>query len=424
MPNDNVGSHKDEFIELGSSGLRRSGGTITEEFLANLQGVKGFKVYREMRDNDPVIGAMLYAIDKVITRLEWHVEGEDERTATFVQECLDDMSDSWDATLQNILSMLVYGWSFHEIVYKIRGGLTDDPRTNSRFKDHRIGWRKWPVRAQETLQEWMIDDRGGIQGMVQIDPSGGGLHRIPIEKALLFRTTTNRNNPEGYSLLRNAYRPWFYKRRIEEIEAVGIERDLAGLPMAFVPPEYLMNTANPAQKAVLQAITDIVQNVKRNEQEGIVFPAAYDDQGNRVFDLQLLSASGGRQFDTGAVIQRYDQRIAMSLLSDFLLLGSDRVGSFALGTAKIDLWTLAVDSIAKTIAEVVNQYAIPRLLTLNAMRTDKLPYLTYGQVSSVELSDVADYVSKLVGVGAIMPDPQLEEHLRQLGDLPDSQPLV
>jgi len=424
MPESNAGSHRDEFIELGSSGLRRSGGTITEEFLANLQGVKGFKVYREMRDNDPVIGAMLYAIDKVITRLEWHVEGEDERTATFVQECLDDMSDSWDATLQNILSMLVYGWSFHEIVYKIRGGLTDDPRTNSRFKDHRIGWRKWPVRAQETLQEWMIDDRGGIQGMVQIDPSGGGLHRIPIEKALLFRTTTNRNNPEGYSLLRNAYRPWFYKRRIEEIEAVGIERDLAGLPMAFVPPEYLMNTANPAQKAVLQAITDIVQNVKRNEQEGIVFPAAYDEQGNRVFDLQLLSASGGRQFDTGAVIQRYDQRIAMSLLSDFLLLGSDRVGSFALGTAKIDLWTLAVDSIAKTIAEVVNQYAIPRLLTLNAMRTDKLPYLTYGQVSSVELSDVADYVSKLVGVGAIMPDPQLEEHLRQLGDLPDSQPLV
>lgn len=424
MPENEVGSHRDEFIELGSSGLRRSGGTITEEFLANLQGVKGFKVYREMRDNDPVIGAMLYAIDKVITRLEWHVEGDDERTATFVQECLDDMSDSWDATLQNILSMLVYGWSFHEVVYKIRGGLTNDPRTNSRFKDHRIGWRKWPVRAQETLQEWMIDDRGGIQGMVQIDPSGGGLHRIPIEKALLFRTTTNRNNPEGYSLLRNAYRPWFYKRRIEEIEAVGIERDLAGLPMAFVPPEYLMNTASPAQKAVLQAITDIVQNVKRNEQEGIVFPAAYDEQGNRIFDLQLLSASGGRQFDTGAVIQRYDQRIAMSLLSDFLLLGSDRVGSFALGTAKIDLWTLAVDSIAKTIAEVVNQYAIPRLLTLNAMRTDRLPYLTYGQVSSVELTEVADYVSKLVGVGAIMPDPSLEEHLRQLGDLPDSQPLV
>lgn len=412
-----------DFREIGTSGLRRSGGYINEEFLANLQGVKGFKIYREMRDNDPVIGAMLYAIDKVITRLEWHIEGDDERTAQFVQECLDDMSDSWDATLQNVLSMLVYGWSFHEIVYKIRRGTTGDPKTTSRYKDNRIGWRKWPVRAQETLQEWMLDERGGIQGMIQMDPSGGGLARIPIDKALLFRTTTNRNNPEGYSLLRNAYRPWFYKRRIEEIEAIGIERDLAGLPMAYVPPEYLSSTATPAQKAVLESITAIVQGVKRNEQEGIVFPAAYDEQGNRIFDLTLLSASGGRQFDTGAVIQRYDQRIAMSLLSDFLLLGSDRVGSFALGSAKVDLWTLAVDSIAKSIAEVVNQHAIPRLLRLNAMRTDKMPYLTYGQVSSVELTDVADYVSKLANAGVLLPDTDLETHLRMLADLPERDAL-
>jgi hypothetical protein len=414
-----------DFGEIGSSGLRRSGGFINEEFLPQLQGVKGFKVYREMRDNDPVVGAMLYAIDKVITRLEWRVEGDDERTSVFVEECLNDMSDSWDATLQNILSMLVYGWSFHEIVYKIRRGPTGDARTHSRYSDNRIGWRKWPVRAQETLDEWMLDDKGGIRGMEQMDPSTGsqGLVRIPIQKALLFRTTTNRNNPEGYSLLRNAYRPWFYKRRIEEIEAIGIERDLAGLPMAYVPPEFLSTTASPQQKQVLQAITQIVQNVKRNEQEGIVFPSAYDEAGNRIFDLHLLSASGARQFDTGAVIQRYDHRIAMSLLSDFLLLGSDRVGSFALGTAKVDLWTLAVDSIAKSIAEVVNQHAIPRLLKLNAMRTDKLPTLTYGQVSSVELGDVADFVSKLANAGVILPDTDLEAHLRALADLPDREPL-
>lgn len=415
-----------DFGEIGTSGLRRSGGYINEEFLAQLQGVKGFKVYREMRDNDPVVGAMLYAIDKVVTRLEWRVDGEDERTAVFVDECLRDMSDSWDATLQNILSMLVYGWSFHEIVYKIRRGPTGDARTHSRYSDNRIGWRKWPVRAQETLDEWMLDDRGGIRGMEQMDPSTGaqGLVRIPIEKALLFRTSTNRNNPEGYSLLRNAYRPWFYKRRIEEIEAIGIERDLAGLPMAYVPPEFLSTTASPQQKAVLQAITQIVQNVKRNEQEGIVFPSAYDEAGNRIFDLHLLSASGARQFDTGAVIQRYDHRIAMSLLSDFLLLGSDRVGSFALGTAKVDLWTLAVDSIAKSIAEVVNQHAIPRLLKLNAMRTDNLPTLTYGQVSSVELGEVADFVSKLSNSGVILPDQELESHLRALADLPDRDPLA
>lgn len=408
-----------EFMELGSTGLRRSGGNITEEFIPTLQGLRGAKTYREMADNDPVVGAMLYAIDKTVTRLDWHVDGEDRRLVDFVDSCLNDMSDSWDATLGNILSMLVYGWSFHEIVYKQRKG--DQASVPSKHNDYRIGWRKWPVRAQETLSSWILDQRGGIQGMVQSDPTMGTLARIPMEKALLFRTTTNRNNPEGRSILRSAYRPWFYKRRIEEIEAIGIERDLAGLPMAYVPPEFLLPTATSNQKAVLASIVDIVQNVKRNEQEGIVFPAAYDESGNRVFDLQLLSASGGRQFNTDGVIQRYDQRIAMTLLADFLLLGSNQVGSFALGQTKMDLFIMAVDSIAKSIAEVVNTYAIPRLMRLNGMRTDRSPYLTYGQVASVDLGVLGEYVDKMIASGLIVPDEPLERYMRSMADLPEKE---
>jgi hypothetical protein len=64
---------------------------------------------------------------------------------------------------------------------------------------------------------------------------------IPIEKMLLFRTTVQRNNPEGRSMLRTAYRPWRNKKRIEEIEGVGIERDLAGLPMARIPGKFFSN---------------------------------------------------------------------------------------------------------------------------------------------------------------------------------------
>ena len=212
-----------------------------------------------------------------------------------------------------------------------------------------------PIRAQETLFRWEIDLDGGIQAMVQVDPSTGGIHTIPIDKALLFRTVTTKNNPEGRSILRNAYRPWFFKRRIEEIEAIGIERDLAGLPVAYLPPEYLSSSASAEQQAVLASIQSIVTSIKRNEQEGIVMPAMYDDAGHKMFDLQLLSSGGSRQFDTDKIINRYDQRMSMSILSDFILLGSDRVGSYALGASKMDLWSMAVDSIAKNIAEVMNR---------------------------------------------------------------------
>jgi len=418
--------------ELGTSGLKRTSGFVYDEFLTRLRGIQGVRTYREMSDNDPVIGAVLYAIEKVITRLEWRVDpyrdntpdGEpdtnDVETAEFIESCLNDMSDSWDSTLSQILSMCIYGWSFHEIVYKRRiDPEQKDPSKRSKYTDGKIGWRKWAIRGQETLYLWTFDKDGGIQGMQQVDQySGHGNVEIPIEKALLFRTTAAKNNPEGRSLLRNAFRPWWYKRRIEEIEAIGIERDLAGLPIASVPPEYLSSTATAEQKQVLAAIQQMVTSIKRNENEGIVFPMVYDESGHKLFDLTLLSSGGSRQFDTDKIISRMDARIAMSVLSDFILLGQDRVGSFALGATKMDLWSMSVDSIAKTIADTVNQHAIPRLLRLNGMDASRPPVLQYSEVAHVDLAEIADFVAKMTTAGVLAPDPALEDHLREVAGLP------
>ena len=420
-----------DLTELGSTGLRRSSGYVYEEFLTQLRGRLGAKTYREMADNDPVIGSFLYAIEKIITRLEWRVDPysepgstgdpdeNDREVALFVDECLNDMSESWDSTLAAILSFIVFGWSWHEIVYKMRGGPdAKDPKRRSKFSDGKVGWRKWPIRAQETWMKWEFDEDGGIQAYTQYDPSGGGMHTIPIDKSLLFRTTTQKNNPEGRSLLRNAYRSWYFKRRIEEIEAIGIERDLAGLPVAHVPPEYLSATATPEQASVLNAVKEIVTSIKRNENEGVIFPVVYDESGHEMFKLSLLSSGGSRQFDTDKIITRYDNRIATSVVSDFILLGQDRVGSFALGASKMDLWTMAVDSLCKTIADTVNSHAIPRLLRLNGMDTARCPQVAYSEVAHVDLTEIADFVSKMTQAGVLVPDPGLEDHMRDLAGLP------
>ena len=95
---------------------------------------------------------------------------------------------------------------------------------------------------------------------------------IPIEKALLFRTTSKLNNPKGRSCLRSAYTSWYYQKRITTIEAIGIERDLAGLPVAFVPPQLLSDNATAQESAALNEIKKIVRNIRRDEQAGLVFP--------------------------------------------------------------------------------------------------------------------------------------------------------
>jgi hypothetical protein len=221
--------------------------------------------------------------------------------------------------------------------------------------------------------------------MNQIDPwTGKGMVEIPIEKSLLFRTTAQKGNPEGRSLLRNAYRPWWYKRRIEEIEAIGIERDLAGLPVANVPPEYLSIHATAEQQSVLAAIQQIVTSIKRNEQEGVIFPSVYDENGHKTFDLTLMSSGGARQFDTDKVISRYDQRIAMSVLSDFILLGHDNVGSFALGASRL-----------QTIIRIVIPASFSGIISA--------ALLGFGRVIGVDYCLVIPDESKSLRAGAVKP---------------------
>ena len=417
-----------DFMEVGSSGLHQSGGEIRQDFLRQLQGRQAFANYREMADNDPVIGAMLHSIEMLIRGTDWSVEpvdNNDERAiaeAEFISECLSDMSVSWVDTLAAIMSFLVYGYSLHEIVYKRRQGFTNDARTRSRYSDGRVGWRKMAGRSQETIERWELDSAGGIQGAYQLDPNSAkrGATFLPIEKCLLFRTTSKLNNPQGRSILRNAFVPWFYKRRIQEIEAIGIERDLAGMPVALVPPQLLSNAATAEERAALDAIKQIVRNIKRDEQEGVVFPLAYDPEtGQQAYDLKLLSTAGSRQFDTDAIIGRYDQRIAMTVLADFLLLGHEKVGTQALSVSKVDLFVRSLDAYLSEIAEVFNSHAIPRLLRLNGVDEALSPTLTYSTPKSVDLGAIGTFITQMAQAGApLFPDETLEGHLRSIAGLP------
>ena len=297
--------------ELGKTGLNRWGGNVSEEFLTELRGAKGVKVYREMADNDDIVGAVLFAIKMLIRQAEWSVHPAgttrgDKKAAEFVESCLDDMSMTWTDTISEILSFLTYGWSVHEIVYKRRMGRKRDPKLESKFDDGLIGWQKLPVRAQESLYEWEFDDHDNLTAFKQMPAPDYKIIRIPAEKILHFRTESHKNNPEGRSILRNAYRSWFFKKKIQEIEGIGIERDLAGFPVLCAPEG--MNIWEDT--ATMTMCNEFVSNIRRDAMEGFTLPAGWD--------LKLLSAGngGGRQFDTNTIIQRYDRGIAQTVLAD------------------------------------------------------------------------------------------------------------
>ena len=416
------------FRESGSTGLRRSIGYVLEEFLPQLQGYRAIQTYREMRDNDPVVGAILFAVDKLVRQVKWRVQPasaslEDIRAAKFVESCMMDMSTSWEDLISEILSMLTYGFSYHEIVYKRRGGQdAPDSTSRSKYDDGLIGWRKIPIRAQDTRQEWHFDENGGIKAMVQSSPPDFSLRVIPIEKALLFRTTSDKNNPEGRSILRNAYRPWYYKKRIEEIEAIGIERDLAGFPVMYVDPEIMRTDATATQQAIFGDYKEAIINIRRDQQEGMILPAIYDDKNNLMYRLELISAGGSRQFDTNTIITRYDQRIATSVLADFILLGQAANGSYALSSDKTNLFALSLRCWLEIIRSAFNEHAILRLFQVNGFDTKNLPTMEFGDIETPPLGELGNYIQVLAGAGVpLFPDDNLENYLRGLASLPEKR---
>lgn len=395
---------------LGTTGLVQRGGIVQEEWLPELTGVRGRRVLRQMTDSDPLIAGILLAIELLIRQVDWTVvpasdDPNDMAASDFVCECWCALQPSWTATLPEMLSFLPWGWALLELVYAPR-------------PDGRTGWESWSIRAQDTLFRWVFDANGRVQAMVQIDPATYTERTVPLEKAIHLTTTSRKGNPEGRTLLRGAYRPWYFKTRIENIEGVGIERDLAGLPVAWVPPELLDPDASDSDKAVLAALKKIVVNIRRDEQEGIIWPLSYDAKGNKEYDLTLLTTGGRRQFDTGGIIARYDARIAMSMLSDFILLGHEKVGSFALSSDKTELFGVALGAWLDTIASAVTTQAFARLVALNGL-PGAPPTLVHGDIETADLAVLGTFLEKLTNAGAVLfPNDALLAHLLKQAGLP------
>lgn len=405
------------FREIGVTGLKEHSGSVYEEFVPRLRWPKAGEVYLEMSSNDPVITAILLCSRQLIRNVNWEVvpasqDQADLDAATFLEECLDDMSLTWTDFIDDVISFFDYGFSYHEIVYKKRGGSSRDAKKNSKYSDGRIGWRKIAGRAQTSMHSWEFDKEGGLQGMYQY--TNDGIRLIPIERSLLFRTTSNRGNPEGRSFLRGAYRPWYFKKHIEEIEGIGIERDLAGLPVVEAPEGVdIFDKDNPSAVEAKNAALQLVSSIRRDRNEGVVLPSGWD--------LKLLSSSSSRQFDTNAIINRYDQRIAITMLADIVMLGADKVGSFALAKVKQSMLSASLDAQLGGICDIFNRYAIPRLFKLNTFSVTEYPTISCGSVVAPDLKELGDYVSALSGARMnLFPNIDLENHLRRIAGLPET----
>lgn len=404
------------FAEIGTTGLKRFGGEVHEEFDPNLRGIRGVRIYDEMRRNDPDVGAVLYAILHIALGSRWAVEAasesaEDIEAADFVRECLfEDMSHSWRDFIVDSMTSNAFGWAYFETVFKQRLGATGD--TPSKYSDGRIGIRKIAIRGQETLARWVFDDHGGIQGMIQRSPPGFQEVFLPIGKALLVRTSSEKNNPEGVSLLRNAYRPYYIKSSMEEIEVIGAERDMTGVLKIMLP-------AGASDTDFAKART--MGERYRVDDQTYFLLQRFGKEAHEGWDIEVIQTPGSKVVDTDKTITRCSTLIMRSVLAQFLTLGQGKTGSFALATSQKDLWTLATKGRLDTLEDELNLHLVPRLFALNSFKGAQ-PKVRHSDPGEIEVDKLTPFLRVLGELGLIDVTQEVLEHLHERAGLPPPDP--
>jgi hypothetical protein len=420
-------------VSFGTSGLRQAGGWIREEWSTEIgQGIRAYNKYREMSDNSGVIGASLFAIQMLIRQVEWRLHpAEDSAAAQAAAELVSgmlfrDLDQSWSMVLSEALSFLPYGYSLMEIVLKRRQGLTPPdlapglPALPSIYEDGYIGIGSLSQRSQDTILRWQYDAVGRLQGAHQLDPFAGKQAFLPLAKCVHFRPSSYKQNPEGRSILRSAYRSYYLATHVENTEMVGVERDLVGLGMFTVPPQWMSSSATPEEQAQLDMVKRIVRNVLNDEQAGLVVPAIYDQDGNQLLKFELLTSGGRRMFDTSKILERLELRIAQSLLTDLIFLGHETVGSFALASSKTTTLAMALAGFLQVITDEFNRKVIPLLWRLNAFDPALMPTLCHGDIESLDLKDLSSFLTAYAGVPSFdLTD--VENHIRGLAGFPERQ---
>ena len=418
--------------QLGSTGFKRSTTTVIEEWHPVLTGTRAVKVYREMMDNDSNVGAALNLIEDLIRQATWEFVSPDESSAEgkewadLVNGMMADMESTWQEMLSDIMLMLPFGWALFVDTYKIRRGESVDARGQpvgtlySQHDDGLYGWRDISIRAQETLWEWDFDEATSkTLGMWQMAPPYNRTTYIPLHRALLFRLRTSKGNPAGRSGLRSAFRPWFMLKRIQEIEAVGIERDLAGMPVMEVPPSIMAPNADTAAKALRKDYEEKIQKVRLDQLYGMVIPAEIGPDGKPTgYKFRLVNSGGRRPSDADVIVKRYGNEILRVLAAEFLPLGQEKVGSFALHSDKTAMLSFRLGAIMDTICEVICRGAIPRLMRLNGVDQRLWPVLEHGDVEREKASEVVTAFQTAAQAGLVVPTDEDEAHVRGRLDWP------
>jgi phage gp29-like protein len=382
---------------LGASGTWNTFGFISnEEYLPQLLWRRGIEVYDHMRRSDASIQAMLKVVKHPLLAATWDIEPAsdeefDQYVARHVRNELFDRNVRWNPFLHDTLGKCDFGFSVFEKSYELTTG---EKQTRVGIKE--LGWRK-----QWSILRWaMSNDEPGVTQELLSGPVD-----IPQEKLLTFVNDKEGDNYQGISLLRYVYKAWDFKKQIENLMMVDMQRSL-GFPIVEYNPQ--------ASKNDQEKMENVLKNFRSHERQYMFMP-----EGKFKFDWAKIE-SNVKNFLP--ILEYLQKEIDKSVLAQFLDLGGSKGsgGSRALSQDHSQLFEKALEAIADEIVDELNANLIQQLCDLNwSQMPNGYPKIVYSNIGDRNVVELGDALNKIGSVDMLTPDPDMENKIRQIMDLPD-----
>lgn len=381
------------FREMGYSSPSPFTAWTRNERVPELRDQQGIRTYYDMKRADGTVRGALRLLKTPVMAARWFVEPAsdsalDKNIAEFVEDNLfNKLSTPWYRVLEDALLMCEYGYMPLEKVF-------------GQDSDGKIILKKLAPRHPLDIQEWDYDPAGGPNGIIMNPSEANGWYPIPIPiaKLVVFVLEQEAGDMRGISILRSAYKHYFYKDTLYKIDAIQKERHGIGVPVIKMPAGF----TEPDRKLA----EDLGRNLRTNERAHVVLPP------NWTLEFAKLE---GQPVDCLPSIGHHNDQIMANILAPF----------YKDPTAKEDSMNMfykATRYIASTIADTFNRYVIKQLVDFNFSR-GSYPTLRARRIGENEdLRTWSFAFRNLVGANAVIPDDELEAFLRIELDLPPADP--
>jgi hypothetical protein len=171
---------------------------------------------------------------------------------------------------------------------------------------------------------------------------------IPVDRLVAYANDQEAGNWLGISYLRALYKHGLRKDRLLRVDAINAERNGAGVPVAYPPPN--------ATKDQMIHLSALAQSYRAGESPGGSLPNGSDPRFRGV---------EGTLPDVLASIRYDDEQMAARFCAQFSKLGTTQTGSYAFGQTLANFFALAQEAVAKHYADVTNEHVIEDLIDIN-----------------------------------------------------------